>query len=68
MQNSPDQTSCFKFLDLLGNKLLLLQSFLSDLLLDRPSMRADSKVVLDFLPGNAGDVRWLPSKHIDIRP
>src|SRR3989337_1464666 len=31
-------------------------------------MRVDSKVVLDYLPGNAGDVRWLPSKHIDIRP
>src|SRR6187399_2935224 len=31
-------------------------------------MRADSKLVLNHLPGNAGDVRWLPSKHIDIRP
>jgi len=31
-------------------------------------MWADSKVVLDYLPGNTGDIRWLPGKHIDIRP
>ena len=68
MQYSSDQTSCLKFLDLLGNELRLLQSLLSDLLIDRPSMRTDSKVVLDYLLGNAGDVRWLPSKHIENRP
>ena len=33
-----------------------------------PGMWADSKVVLDYLPGNTGDVRWLPCKQIDIRP
>ena len=68
MQYSSYQTRRLKFLDLFGNKLLWLQSLLSDLLLDGPGMRADSKVVLDYLPGNTGDVRWLPSKHIDIRP
>ncbi len=31
-------------------------------------MWADSKVVLDYLPGNTGDIIWLPGKHIDIRP
>ena len=31
-------------------------------------MRTDSKVVLNHLPGNAGDVGCLPCKHIDIRP
>src|SRR6187399_2049939 len=31
-------------------------------------MRTNSKLVLDYLPGNTGDVRWLPGKHIDIRP
>ena len=31
-------------------------------------MWEDNKVVLDYLPGNTGDIRWLPSKHIDIRP
>src|SRR5215216_3709893 len=31
-------------------------------------MWADSKVVLDYLPRNTGDIRWLPGKHIDIRP
>ena len=30
-------------------------------------MRTDSKVVLNHLPGNAGDVGCLPCKHIDIR-
>ena len=68
MQYPSYQTSCLKFLDLFGNKLLQLQSLLLDLLFDGPGMRADSKVVLDYLPGNTGDVRWLPSKHIDIRP
>jgi hypothetical protein len=68
MQHSSDQTSCLKFLDLLGNKLLPLQSLLPDPLLDGPSMRADSKVVLDYLPGNTRDIRWLPGKHIDILP
>ena len=31
-------------------------------------MREDNKVVLNYLPGNTGDVRWLPGKHIDILP
>ena len=31
-------------------------------------MWADNKVVLDYLPKNTGDIRWLPGKHIDIRP
>ena len=31
-------------------------------------MWADNKVVLNYLLGNTGDIRWLPSKHIDIRP
>src|SRR3954464_6487801 len=31
-------------------------------------MRTDSKVVLNHLPGNAGDVGSFPCKHIDIRP
>src|SRR3990170_116984 len=68
MQDSFDQTSCLKFLDLFCNELLSLQGLLSDLLLDGSGMWADSKVVLDYLPGNTGDIRWLPGKHIDIRP
>ena len=31
-------------------------------------MWEDNKVVLDYLPRNTGDIRSLPSKHIDIRP
>ena len=31
-------------------------------------MRADSRVVLNHLPGNTGDVGCLPRKHVDIRP
>src|SRR6187401_2286755 len=31
-------------------------------------MRTNSKPVLNYLPGNTGDVRWLPRKHIDNRP
>ena len=31
-------------------------------------MWVDSKVVLDYLPGNTGVIRWFPGKHINIRP
>ena len=31
-------------------------------------MRTDSKVVLNHLSGNVGDVEGLPCKHINIRP
>ena len=68
MQYPSNQAGSLKFLDLLGNKLLSLQCLLPDLLLDGSGMWADSKVVLDYLPGNTGDIRWLPSKHIDIHP
>ena len=68
MQYSSDQTSCLKLLNLLGNELLPLQGLLLHLLLDGSGMLADSKVVLDYLPGNTGDIRWLLGKHIDIRP
>ena len=68
MQYSSDQTSCFKFLDLLCNELLSFQRLLPNLLFDGSGMWADSKVVLDYLPGNTWDIRWLPGKHIDIRP
>ena len=68
MQHSSDQTSCLKLLNLLCNELLPLQGLLSNLLLDRSGMWVDIKVVLDYLPGNTGDIIWLPSKHIDIHP
>ena len=57
-----------EFLDLFGNELLLLQGLLSDFLLDGPGMWVDNKVVIDYLPGNTWDIRWLPGKHIDIHP
>src|SRR3954468_15968837 len=31
-------------------------------------MRTNGKLVLNYLSGNTGDVRWSPCKHIDIRP
>src|SRR5215216_5008808 len=68
MQYSSDQTSCLQFLDLFSNELLSLQGLLPDFLLDRSGMWADNKVVLDYLPRNTRDIRWLPGKHIDIRP
>ena len=54
--------------DFLDDELLSLQSLLPDLLLDGPCMRTDSKMVLNHLLGNAGDVGCLPCKHINIRP
>ena len=68
VQHPSDQTSSFKLLNLFGNELLPLQGLLSNLMLDASGMWAESKVALDYLPGNTRDVRWLPRKHIDIRP
>ena len=68
MQHSSDRTSNFQLLDHFRNELLPLQGLLLDFLFDKSGVRADSKVVLDYLPGNTGDIRWLPSKHIDILP
>src|SRR3954462_5460904 len=56
MEHSSYQTRCFQFPDLFYDELLSFQSLLSNLLLDGPCMRTDGKVVLDHLPGNAGDV------------
>ena len=67
MEYSPHQACRVWLSDFLHDELLPLQSLLPDLLLDGPRMRTDSKVVLDHLPGNAGDVGGLPCKHIDIR-
>ena len=66
MQYSLDHAYCFELIDSFGNKLLLLQGLLLDLLLDRSCMRAYGKVVLNYLPRNIGDIKWLPCKHNDI--
>ena len=68
MEYSSDQACCFQLLDLLCNELLAFYCLFSDSLLDGPRVRADGKVVLNYFPGNTGEVRWLPCKHIDIRP
>src|SRR3954465_11384543 len=68
MEHSSDEACCFQLLDLFYDEFLALHCLLSDFLLDGPRMRADSKVVLNYFPGNTGDVRRLPRKHIDIRP
>ena len=68
MEYSSDKACCFQLLDLLCNELLTLYCLLPNSLLDGPCVRADGKVVLNYFPGNTGDVRWLPCKHINIRP
>jgi hypothetical protein len=68
MKHSPNQACRLKFLDFFCYELLLFQSLLPDLLLDGPSMGTDHKVVLNYLPRNTRDVRWLTCKHIYIRP
>src|SRR3954471_10724583 len=68
MEHSSDEACCFQLLDLFGDEFLALHCLFPDSLLDGPRTRTDGKVVLDYFPGNAGDVRWLPRKHIDIRP
>ena len=68
MEYSSDQACRLQLPDVLDDELLSLQSLLSDLLLDGLHMGTNSKVVLNHLPGNAGDVGCLPCKHIDICP
>ena len=68
MEHSSDKACCFQFLDLVCNELLALHRLLPNSLLDGPRMRTDGKVVLDYFPGNTGDVRRLPRKHVDVRP
>ena len=57
MQYSSDQTNCVQFLDLFGNELLPIQGLLAYFLLDGSGMWADSKVVLNYLPMNTGDIK-----------
>src|SRR3954467_2349926 len=68
MEYASDEACHFQLPDLLRDELLALHRLLPDFLLDGPRMRTDGKVVLNHFPRNAGDVRWLPGKHIDIRP
>ena len=68
VEHSSDQAYCFQLPDLLDGELLSLQSLLPDFLIDGARMMIDNKMVLNHLPGNAGDVRCLPCKYIDIRP
>ena len=55
-------------LDFFCDEFLALYCLLPDSLLDGPRMRTDGKVVLNHFPGNTGDIRRLPRKHVDIRP
>ena len=47
---------------------MALYCLFPDFLLDGPRMRTDGKMVLDYFPGNTGDVRRLPRKYVDVRP
>src|SRR4051812_7325351 len=66
MEHTSDEACRFQLPDLFCNELLALLCLFPDSLLDGPRMRTDGEVVLNHFPGNVGDVRWLPGKHIDI--
>src|SRR4051812_26165391 len=68
MEHTSDEACRFQLLDFFCDELLALHRLLPDSLLDGPRVRTDGEVVLNHFPGNAGDVRWLPGKHINIRP
>ena len=68
MEHSSDKACCFQLLDLFCNEFLTLHCLFSDFLLDGPRVRTDGKVVLNYFPGNTGDVRRLPCKFDDIHP
>src|SRR3954470_17373655 len=67
MEHSSDKACCFQLLVLFCDEFLALHCLLPDFLLDGPRLRTDGKMVLNYFPGNTGDVRRLPCKHIDIR-
>ena len=68
MEHSSDKACCFQFLDFFCDEFLALHCLFPDFLLDGPRMRTDGKVVLNYFPGNTGDVRRLPCKYVDVRP
>ena len=68
MEHSSDKACCFQLLDFFCNEFLALHRLLPDFLLDGLRMRTNGKVVLNHFPGNTGDVRRLPRKHVDICP
>jgi hypothetical protein len=68
MEHSSNEACCFQLIDFFSDEFLPLHSLLPDLLLDGLCMRTNGKVVLNYFPGNAGDVRRLPCKHVHIRP
>ena len=68
MEHSSDKACYFQLLDFLCDEFLALHCLFPDFLLDGPRMRTDGKMVLDYFPGNTGDIRRLPCKHVDIRP
>ena len=68
MEHSSDKACCFHLLNFFRDEFLALNCLFPNSLLDGPRMRTDGKVVLDYFPGNTGDIRRLPCKHVDIRP
>src|SRR3954466_16413489 len=66
MEHSSDEACCFQLLDFFCDEFLALPCCFPDLLLDGPRVRTDGKMVLDYFPGNTGDVRRLPRKHVDV--
>src|SRR4051812_31069253 len=68
MEHSSDKACRFQLLDFFCDELLALHCLFPNFLLDGPRMRTDGKVVLNYFPGNTGDVRRLPRKHVDVRP
>ena len=68
MEHSSDKAWGFQLLDFYCNEFLALHYLFPDFLLDGPRMRTNGKMVLNYFPGNIGDVRWLPRKHVDIHP
>src|SRR6187401_417388 len=68
MKYTSNKACRFQLLDFFSDKLLALHRLLSDLLLDGTRVRTNDKLMLNHFPGNTGDVRRLPCKHVDIRP
>jgi hypothetical protein len=68
MENLLDEARFQHLSHLLADEVLPLRCLTADFLLGRPCFRVHGTAVLDHLPGDSGDIRRFPCKHVGVSP